>query len=210
MKQPYYGVYLIPPPHLLQPLAAAHNFLASEFNAQAAGRFMVHCTVKGFTRLSDGSTPTDFIPALDRLFADTPAFPTGITEVKMLNFGPERISVLLEMAKTDAFDQFQQNIWEVLKPYTAPDCLFTPGDPFGPNFRPHISLVQYDGPSDPGLLTQLTDYCQYLFENSLQGKWFARDMQLIEFHSQDWPGEWWHTLQYQQLKGWRLPDKAGN
>jgi hypothetical protein len=204
MSYHQYGVYLIPPPHLLHPIGLAHQLLKANFNARTAGAFMAHCTLKGFFKLADGKTPADFIPALDTLFAEMPAFETELTELWDLNRGEGKASILIGMDRTRPFLDLHNAIWEIVSPYIAPDCLFSPVEPAGLNFPPHITLVQGDAPVEPGLHSQIVGLCQYIYDTSLKGPFQASDLQLIEFYSEDWPGHWWDTLQFKQLKGWRL------
>ncbi len=203
-----YGIYLVPPPHLLIPINNGHRLLDHNFNIRAAGQFMVHCTVKGFFKLKGGTSPGDFIPALDGLFAVTPPFPTEILKAVTLNRGPGRVSILLLLERTPAFHNLHNQVWEIVRPFIAPDCLFSSVEPAGPNFPPHITLAQYDAPYEPGLLIQVEEYCNFLLESSLRGKFQGRSMQLIEFYSDDWTGEWWKSLSYKQLKGWNLMESG--
>lgn len=206
MSYHQYGVYLIPPPHLLLSIGQAHHLLQTEFNSRTAGAFMVHCTLKGFTKLAEGATPADFTPALDALFAQTPAFVTELTGLWDLNQSEGKSSILLGMDRTEAFLSLHNAIWEVVRPYIAPDCLFSLVEPSGSKFPPHITLVQGDAPAEPGLHAQILGLCQFFFETSLKGSFQARDLQLIEFYSEDWAGNWWETLRFQQLKGWQLTE----
>jgi hypothetical protein len=204
MSYHQYGLYLIPPPHLLHPIGLAHQLMKTEFNSRIAGAFMVHCTVKGFFKLADGATPADFTPALDDLFERTPAFQTALTGLRDINRGEGKSSILLGMDLTRAFHDLHNAVWEVVQPYIAPDCLFSPVEPAGPNFLPHITVAQWDAPSDPGLHAQLAGLCQYIYDTSLKGAFRASDLQLIEFYSEDWAGNWWETLRFKHLKGWQL------
>lgn len=204
MSYPQYGIYLIPPPPLLYPLGLAHQLLAGEFKAYTAGKFMVHCTVKGFFKLAEGASPADFTPALDALFARTPAFNT---EVKMLvvrqnsHYGSVAV---LGLDRTEPFHALHNAVWDIVRPYIAPDCLFSPIEGAGPDFFPHLTLGMADLPTDPGLFAQVQSLCQYVYDGLPKGPFVASDMQLIEFYSEDWAGHWWDTLNYKQLKGWRL------
>lgn len=198
-----YGVYLIPPPHLVYAVGVGHQLLKSEFNAVTAGTFMVHCTLKGFFKLAEGAKPDDFVPALDELFTKTPAFPTEFTELWNLNRG-ESASILIGMDRTEAFHKLHNDIWDIVRPYIAPDCIFSPVEPAGPNFPPHVTLAQSDVPTEPGLFNQAVALCQHIFDTSLKGRFMAQQMQLIEFYSENWAGNWWETIRYRQLKGWKL------
>jgi hypothetical protein len=165
---------------------------------------MVHCTVKGFFKLKDGSKPEDLIPALDELFSSTPAFQTGLVEVIGLNGPPYGPTVLLEMARTYRFHKLHEGVWNIVRPHIAPDCLFSPIEPAGGNFLPHITLGMKDPPIEPGLFRQFEQLARYVFEQLPKEPWTATDMQFIEFYSEDWAGKWWETLNYKQLKGWQL------
>lgn len=199
-----YGVYLIPPPNLVYQVGVAHTLLQTEYNCRIGGAFMVHCTLKGFTRLAEGHTPEEFIPALDDLFARTPAFETAFDKLADLNFGPGNASIGLWMRRTEPLHALHNAIWDIVRPAIAPDDLFSPVEGAGPNFVPHVTLVQYDAPSEPGLFAQTMELCRYIYDTSLRGTFLAQDLQLIEFYSEDWAGKWWETLRFRQLKGWRL------
>jgi len=44
-----------------------------------------------------------------------------------------------------------------------------------------------------------------MYDNLPAHEFLARDIQLVECHSEDWAGAWGQTLSYRQIKGWRLP-----
>lgn len=204
MSDAYYGVYLIPPPDLVYPLSQAHTILEREFNCRTGGRFMVHCTIKGFTKLKPGASPDDLIRGLDRIFSGTRPFETELYAPWVSNSGTGGESVLLWMRKGEEFQALHDAVWSFMEPHTAPDCLFTRVEPHGPEFPPHVTLVQSDLSSAPGILAQGKALCDYIFQ-ALPGHEFeARDIQLVEFHSDDWDGKWWETLEFRQLKGWTL------
>ncbi len=204
MTYPQYGIYLIPPPNLTYLLGLGHHLLASEFNAPTGGRFMVHCTIKGFFKLKAGAAPEEFIPALGSLFAEMPAFTTAPVQ-----FGASQATqyggasgVFLE--RTTALHALHTSVWEVVRPYIAPDCTFSPTEGQGPNFMPHLTIGMADMPTDPALFAQAADLSRYIYDTLPKDPFLARDMQLIEFYSEDWTGRWWETLRFRQLKGWRL------
>lgn len=206
MTYPCYGLYLIPPPALMYPFSLAHQVLAAEFGAKAAGKFMVHCTVKGFTKLADGATPADFLPDLDALFARLAAFSTGFSQVYTHKQAGSSPSVLAMLERAGPIMELEAGVRGVVQPFIAPDCRFSWSEGTGPTFYPHFTLGMADVPSEPGLLVQFEGLCNYLFENMPSGPFLAADLQLIEFHSDNWNGPWWDTLSYKQLKGWRLRD----
>jgi hypothetical protein len=115
--------------------------------------------------------------------------------------------VLLWITKTPAIQQLHEAVWNIVLPHVAPDCRFTPTEPAGPHFPPHLTLVQSDLPIEPGLFAQGRALSQYLYDQMPAHTFLAQDMQLVEFHSDDWAGDWGATLRYRQLKGWRLQEE---
>ncbi len=208
MPDTYYGIYLIPPPPIVVALSLAHRVLAQEFGTVTANQFMVHATIKGFFKLADGTTPDAFVPALDELFARTPAFPAEINPPWTAASGPGSGSVLLWITKTPAIQELHEAVWNIVLPHVAPDCRFTGTEPAGPDFPPHLTLVQSDLPTEPGLLAQGLALGQYLYEQMPAHRFLAQELQLVEFQSDDWAGAWGATLRYRQQKGWRLPEEA--
>lgn len=204
MSYPQYGLYLIPPPHLLYPIGLAHQLLAAEFNARTAGRFMVHCTVKGFFKLAEGASPADFGPALDDLFARHQAFETEIKGIYSHESGTYGATILLMLERTEGLHGLHNAVWDVVEPYIAPGCRFSSIEMKRQFFMPHITLGMADVPREPGLLAQATALGEHIYNQLPKGSFLARDMQLIEFYSEDWDGAWWETLRYNQLKGWQL------
>jgi len=200
----YYGVYLIPPPDLVYAISVAHGVLEREFNTRTASAFMAHCTVKGFTKLRDGVSGEDLIPALDVVFSGARPFKTEIHAPWVSSGGSRGESVLLWMSKNEAFQELHNNVWQAIEPHIASDCLFTPAELHGEDFPPHITLVQSDLSSEPEILAQGKALCDYIYDRLPRKEFEARDFQLIEFESEDWAGAWWETLRSRQIKGWSL------
>jgi hypothetical protein len=200
---PIYGLYLIPPAGLVVPLGLAHALLQSQFGASVAGRFMVHVTVKGFFKPKPGAGIDRLITELDQTYAGREAFPVSFLGPRLLH-GERGSSALIEIELTDPLWRLQQDTWKAIEPYVADDCPFTPGDRPATYFYPHLTLVQYDLPSDPVLQEQAFDLCREICAQLPSQSWDARELQFIRFESQDWLGAWWETLRYRQIKGWRL------
>jgi len=206
IPNPHYGIYLIPPPPLVYSLSRAHQALSAEFGAVIASRFVVHCTLKGFTRLAPEASPDDFVPALDALFARSRAFPVEIRPPWVEQDGSGGVSALLWLTKSEAFQRLHEEVWAIVAPHVAPDCLFTSGEPHGPDFSPHLTLAQSDLPTEPGLLAQARDLTRHIYDHLPTHHFLAQNVQLVQFHSDHWAGAWWETLTYRQLKGWRLAE----
>lgn len=201
----YYGLYLIPPPALVYHISVAHHVFASEFSAITAGRFMAHCTIKGFTKLAPDFTPGDLIPAFDQLFSESNAFAVRIHPPWLSTGGKPGESILLWTDKVVAFQDLHNAVWGIFEPHIASDCLFTPREFHADRFPPHFTLVQSDIPPDPILLDQALSLADHIYNNFPTRTFLARDLQLVEFESDDWENKWWQTLSSRQLKAWRLP-----
>jgi 2'-5' RNA ligase len=203
MSHIHYGVYLIPPPQLIYQIGLAHQLLLSEFNAKIAGKFMVHCTLKGFFKPKEGTTYHDFITNLDALFQNQKPITLEFPQLAKVNMN-NHASILLLMATNQPLMQLHNAIWDVVADYIAPDCAFSAREPARINFMPHITLAQHDLPTEEGLFAQAADFCQYMLDTHLQGQFIGRDLQLIEFYADDWAGNWGDTMRYKQIKGWQL------
>ncbi len=202
MSDLYYGLYLIPPPAIVYALSVAHEAFEREFAAITAGRFMVHSTIKGFTKLSTQAEA--LIPAFDELFANAQPFDVEIKPPWVSTGGKPGESILLWLEKTPEFQQFHNDVWEIIKPHVAGDCLFTPSEWLGDRFPPHLTLVQTDLPAEPAVLAQAVGLADHIYSNMPARSFLARELQLVEFESDDWVGAWWRTLKFRQIKGWRL------
>ena len=206
MSYRQYGIYLIPPPHLVYPISQSQQVLSAEFNAHTAGKFMVHCTIKGFFKLAQNTSIDEFIPKLDELFNSLQVFSTEITELYSNIEGLFGPSIVLLLKRTEALHKLHNDVWSIVRPYIAEDCVFSPIEGAGASFRPHITLGMADLPTEPGLFQQATALCQYIYVNLPRTNFICQDLQLIEFSSDNWNGPWWETLQYKQIKGWQLPN----
>src|SRR5439155_16842396 len=105
MTYPQYGIYLIPPPPLVYAISLAHRVLSAEFGTVTGSRFMAHCTIKSFTKLAPRTSPGDLLPALDSLFARSPAFNTEIKPPWVVRDPAGGVSALLWLTKNEAFQK---------------------------------------------------------------------------------------------------------
>jgi hypothetical protein len=112
------------------------------------------------------------------------------------------------MERTEAFHKLHQEVWDIVRPYIAEDCHFSPIEPAGPNFPPHVTLAMRDLPIEPGLFAQAVELAQYFLDHFLSDEFLACNFQLIKFYSDDWVGDWGKTLSYKQIKGWQLSEQV--
>jgi hypothetical protein len=143
---------------------------------------------------------------LYQILAPPPPIYTYFKQLSKKHDRKFRGSILLGMERTEALHRLHNEVWDVVRPYIAPDCLFSPVEPAGPSFPPHVTMAMHYDQADPCLFDQAASLCEYIFERHLRGRFVATDMQLIEFYSDSWAGEWGDTLRYKQLKGWRLAE----
>jgi len=47
-NQSRFAFYLIPPYQIAKDIAEIHSLLKKQYGVSAAGRFQIHCTIKGF------------------------------------------------------------------------------------------------------------------------------------------------------------------
>jgi 2'-5' RNA ligase len=198
-----YGLYLIPPPDVLAPLSIARAVLQREFGSRVAARFMAHVTVKGFFKPGPAADLDTLLRELDDVYAGLEAFSVHL-KAPDVDRGRLGASVLLPVEQVEPLMALQQATWQAIEPYVALDCPFTPGEQPATRFRPHLTLMQYDLPTDPVLEEQAMDLCRYVTATATGVTWTARNLQFIRFTSDDWRGRWWDTLAFEQLRGWRL------
>jgi 2'-5' RNA ligase len=163
----------------------------------------VHCTLKGFFKPKEGTTYQDFVGKLDGLFKACQ--PATVEFIDLWQSKSDKqASILLGMDNNEPLKKLHNDIWAVVEDYIAPDCAFSAREPKGDRFTPHITLAQYDLPTEAGLFAQAEEFCRYLLDTHLKGQFSGRSLQLIEFYADDWAGDWGDNMRYQQLKGWRL------
>ena len=201
---PFYGLYLIPPADLVEPLSGLHALLEREFGCIVAGRFMAHITVKGFFKPKPSADIDRLMRELDAVYAGRSGFQVAISAPQSLE-GPRGCSAFLSL-KSESLGELHRATWRAIEPYIAEDCPFSREERHGDNFYPHLTLAQYDLPADPVLKQRALDLCQHVYANLPRHVWQARDLQFIRFESQDWLDRWWETLRFRQLKGWALGD----
>ncbi len=195
------GVYLIPPYKIAQAVTEIHTMLRKQFGFIAADQFQVHTTLKGFFKKVDGPLEP-LIERLDAVFAAQQPL-----EVFFKGVHSDKVGLGLDVSRqgediNHELATFREQIVEAVRPFIAPDCDFVKAD-LGNPFRAHITLAFRDIPPD-----MQADVLAYLQHVPLPTEPFMADtFHLLEFFSQDWPGEWASTLTWRLLKSWRLSEK---
>ncbi len=199
LQEKVYGVYLIPPPALAYQLGLAHLLLESNFGLVAAGKFMPHCTLFAFLHIKEETSEAELVQAVEEVLQHSKSFP--------LEFRLETEKFIrLEVAKQPELMNLQarlrQSLWPLLSEYGQNRRLSN-------NFNPHFTLAYSDLPEDRGTLTQIQDFCQYLYETLPKNNQNGKSVQLIEFQleaGKSWEDpDYWRTLSWRIIKSFTLP-----
>ena len=194
-----FAVYLIPPYAVARTVIQVHTVLRKQFGFQAADRFQVHATIKGFFKKAPGPLPP-LVERLDQVFADQRPFPVHFSGYRIDAGG-----IGLDIAHRDGelnpdLLALRERVVEAVFPHIADDCDFVESD-LGPPFRAHITLAFRD--LRPAMHA---DVLAYLEDAELPTEPFmANTFHFLEFFSDDWGGDWHRSLTWRLLKTWRLP-----
>ena len=198
MSESRFGFYLLPPYPIAHEIAQIHSMLEKQFGFIAAGRFQVHCTVKGFFKKIEGPI-APIVNELDSLLAQEKPF-----LVEFNGIVSAYNALMLDLSRIDnAYNQpfaaFRGRVVEVIHPHIAPDCDFVKDD-LGNPFMAHITLAFRDSPQE---LHQ--DVLTWLQDAPIPNHCFQADtFHFLDFFSDDWHGEWWETLTWKLHKSWIL------
>ena len=193
-----FAVYLNPPYQVSQAVMEIHQMLSKQFGLEAAGRFQVHATVKGFFKKVEGPLES-LIEQLDDVFAQQRSF-----VIEFSGYRNDEIGIGLDVSKIDgmpneALYSLRERVVSAVRPYIAPDCDFVASD-LGHPYEAHITLAFRDIP-----LRLYDEVLAYLVDAPLPTQSFkATDFHFLQFFSDDWPGNWWQSLRWQLIKSWRL------
>ncbi len=178
-----------------------HQMLRKQFGLAAADRFQVHATVKGFFKKVEGPLEP-LLESLDAVFADQQPFTVQLSGYRMDEIGIGYDCSLLDGRRNEALADFREQVVAAVRPFIAPDCDFAASD-LGYPYEAHITLAFRDIH-----ISLYDDLLAYLAEAPAdQEPFVARTFHFLEFFSEDWTGEWWHSLTWRLIKSWHLPDQ---
>ena len=196
-----YGWYLRPSYAMSRAQAEMHDLLRRQFGLVCGGAFMPHATLKGFFR-SDASV-AEIEAAFDTAIA-------GHEPFAVYNRGPVgwgRGSIVMDIHHTsdgernNALQALHESGWSAITPLIREDCPVTWGEAALESFRAHLTLVMAD------MREELFDEVMAFIQDAGPigpGVFTAEYVHLYAFHSADWAGTWWETLEWSLLKSWRL------
>jgi hypothetical protein len=199
-----YGFYLRPSPAMSRAQAAMHDVLRRQFGLRVGGQFMPHATVMSFFR-SDASV-ADIVAAIDPAMAERQVFPVW-------NNGPMALGrgIVLDVHHDDrgnpnaALQAVHQAAFAAITPLVRPDCEFAWGGWSGEKFHAHLTLAMADVPS-----WARDEVVEFARAESIGPRTFVAEyFHLYAFQSDDWAGEWWHTMSWEWLHSWRLAPLGG-
>lgn len=193
-----FAVYLIPPYHVARRVAEIHSILRKQFGLIAADQFQAHITIKGFFEKAPGPLEP-LIERLDAVFAAQRPFPV---HPRGLRIDPGGIGMDLSLWRDKLNEELlavRERVVDAVRPFIASDCDFSSGDLSTP-FRAHLTLAFRDIPLE--LYDEVLDYLRWA---PLPSQPFTADrFHLLQFWSDDWPGEWERTLRWELIKSWTL------
>lgn len=197
-----FGWYLRPSRQMSDAQIEIHRLLEYQYGMIGGGVFMPHATIKGFFR-SDAPV-SEIVAAFDRAIE-------GHTTYEVYNAGAQPsgkkgITLDIHHNPDGTVNMAQQKLhesgWEQIAPLVHPECNFTPVEGALDGFWAHLTLSMAD--MQEAFFDEIWDF---IHENGPIGpeSFTAEYLHLFAFHSNDWYGQWWNSLTWKLLHGWRLP-----
>lgn len=201
-----YGWYLRPSYAMSRAQAEMHDLLRRQFGLVCGGAFMPHATIKGFYR-SDAPV-SEMIQAFNTAVAGRTPF--TVYNNGLDSWGPSSILIDVNNLPNGQPNPELRAIhdagWQAITPLVHPDCDFTPGEPAQERFSAHLTLAMAD------LKAEFHDEVYDFVKDAAPvgpPSFLAEHFHLFAFHSENWQGDWWTTMQWRLLHGWTLGQEAG-
>lgn len=197
-----YGWYLRPSRQMADAQIKIHRLLEYQYGMIGGGVFMPHATIKGFFR-SDASVD-EIVKAFDAAVVGHRAYTVYNAGVK----GHGRTGIGLDVhhnadgSVNMAQQKLHESAWQNIMPLVHEDCDFCPREGSMENFRAHLTLSMSDLRDD-----MFDEIFAFITDDGPVGpeSFTAEYFHLFAFESDDWSGEWWHTLEWTLLHAWKLP-----
>jgi 2'-5' RNA ligase len=196
-----YGFYLRPSYAMSRAQCEIHDVLRRQFGLEVGGKFMPHATIMSFFR-SDAP-----LAVIEAAIAGVMAHHAPFT---VTNGGPRphgRSGVSLDVhhdadgAPNAAMQAIHEDAFAAIVPLVHPECEFAFGNWSGARFRAHLTLAMADIPD------QFFDEVLAFLESAEPigpHEFQAESFHLYAFESDDWAGRWWETIDWKDLRSWRL------
>ena len=193
------GFYLIPSYPLSSKIMGLRNLVYDQYRIEAALNFMIHMTIKGFFKPISDININDLIENIDKVIAHYKPFDIYPYGLKV--FKGEGLGVVFSREKNKVLWKLQDDCYNAIRPFISPDCDFTPSEPIGNNFIPHITISMVDATDE--ILADMEDFSKEL-QFDKKG-YRIHNFKLYQFESDKWgTNDWIYTLKWQILKSWRL------
>lgn len=196
-----FGVYLRPSYAMCRAQAEMHDLLRRQFGLVAGGAFMPHATIKGFFR-SD-ATINSIVGAVDVVVRHRPRF--TVVNNGPVPFGRGGVSLDVQHGehgeRNEAMQALHEAIFTGLAPVVHETCDFTPREWALERFFAHLTLAMADIPDF--LFDEVHAFIRDA-EPIGPRRFTAEYLHLFAFRSDDWSGEWWHSLRWRLLQAWKL------
>ncbi len=162
-----------------------HQLLERQYGLRVGGRFMPHCTIKGFFK---SSAPLDEIrAAAASVTVGMPSFPVWNNGV----FGFGNLGIVLRImqdsngTRNTGLEELHERALEKMLPLVDDDCNFSAHEWRHESFEAHLTLAMADIPSQ--LFDEILEFCQAVAPIAPQ-RFAAERLHLYAFESEDWHG----------------------
>lgn len=199
VKNKRLAFYLMPPYPLSLEILDMRNMVNDQYKINAALNFMVHMTIKGFFKMVPDMNYRQLIQGLNNVILKYKSFKIYPTKLKV--FSDVILGVEFAREKNETLWQIHNDCYTVIRPFISSDCTFTPSEPKGDNFIPHITISMTDVSKE--MLEDMKDFLSDIrFDNR---GYMVKQFKLYEFESSGWQtDEWIYTLQWKILHAFSL------
>ncbi len=200
MKDIRLGFYLVPHYELAKELHLLRLLLYDQFRLSSALNFMTHMTIKGFFRLSEGSSTDEVCKAVDSIMESVKPFYIKPSGFIMDNIG---CGVRFMQKENPELQEIHEKIILSLSRFVSTDCEFSFAEAVKERFNPHMTLAMTDIPEE--LQGDILHFLEGVrFEKQ---SYPADSFRLFEFSSAGWgkaSGGWIDTLEWNIRKSWNI------
>lgn len=196
-----FGFYLRPSLDMCQAQVMMHDLLRRQYGLIAGGVFMPHATIKGFFR-SDAAL-AEIEAACDRATRGFAAIPVVNSGVVAFGRGGLALNVHQDEfgERNEALYRFHCSVMDQIEPLIHPECVSSSQEWMREKFFAHLTLAMADIPDFA--FDEILEFVQQA-EPLGKPRFLAEYFHLFAFHSDDWNGRWWDSLEWTLLKNWRL------
>jgi 2'-5' RNA ligase len=196
-----YGYYLRPSPEMCAAQVEIHQLLERQYGLRVAGKFMPHCTVKGFFKSS--ASEAEVRARAATITEGLPSFPVWNNGVTGFGMSAIVLSIMRDPQgnPNEALQTLHIRTMDALESLIDDDCEFTPSEWNRERFDAHLTLAMAD--VDERLFGEILEFCQRLAP-ICPDQFTAERLHLYAFACDDWGGAWWKTLTWRLVESWLI------